>query len=128
MKNIMLSFFILLSASLLSTLSAQDMVGQSHKQVLEYWQKLVPADQISDNNDLMVVKGTTFYSFQKKICVEYTTTISAAELEKYRIDLNENPELQYDLKTESWINASKKLTWKYTKVSETEYELSCKKL
>jgi len=128
MKNFACILFVFVLAGFKSNLVAQDLVGLTHKQVLEYWQKTVPADQINDNEDLLVVNGTTFCSFQKKICVEFTTTIPAAELDKKRIDLNENRDLQYDEKTNSWINAAKKCSWKYTKVSETEYELSCKKL
>jgi hypothetical protein len=111
-----------------SRLGAQDLVGLSHKQVLEYWQKKVPAGQISDNGDLIVINGTTFCNFVKKICTEYTTTISATELEKYKADLNANKELKYDEKAQTWTNPVKKITWKFNKVGESEYELSCMKL
>ena len=121
---LLLSIFVFISVNL----RAQDLVGLSHKQVLDYWQKKVPADQINDNNDLMVINGTIFCSFEKKICVDYTTTIAAAEIEKYKADLNANKELTYDDKTQTWVNAVKKFAWKLTKASETDYELECKKL
>ena len=127
MKNIALIFLLFFVFTGVN-LCAQDFVGQNHKQILEYWQKSLPAEQISDNNDLLVVNGTTYFSFQKKICVEYTTTFAATELEKYKAELNANKDLRYDEKTESWINTTKKCSWKFTKVSETDYELSCKKL
>jgi hypothetical protein len=127
MKNITLAFALLVTIGA-QKINAQDLVGLSHKQVLEYWQKKVAADQISDNNDLLVINGNTFCSFVKKICTDYTTTIPASELEKYKADLNANKELHYDDKTQRWINAVKKFAWTLNKVSETEYELSCKKL
>ena len=127
MKTI--AFALVLFSTLFSgRLASQDLVGLSHKQVFEYWQKKVPAEQITDNNDLIVINGSTFCSFEKKICVDYTTTISAAEIDKYKADLNANKDLRYDDKTQSWVNATKKFAWKITKVGETEYELSCKKL
>ena len=109
-------------------LEAQDIVGLTHKQVLDYWQKKVPAEQISDNNDLMVINGSTFCSFEKKICVDYTAPVAAENIEKYKAELNANKDLRYDDKTQTWINAAKKFAWKITKVSETDYELNCKKL
>jgi hypothetical protein len=112
----------------MSHLYAQDLVGLTHKQVLDYWQKKVPAEQINDNNDLLVIGGSTFCSFEKKICVDYTTTIPAESLEKYKAELNANKDLRYDEKTQTWINAVKKFAWKLTKASETDYELNCKKL
>ena len=121
---LILSIFVFISVNL----SAQDIVGLSHKQVLEYWQKKVPAEQISDNNDLIVINGTTFCSFDKKICIDYTTTISAADIDKYKADLNANKDLTYDDKTQTWVNRLKKFAWKLTKASETDYELECKKL
>jgi hypothetical protein len=127
MKNTLSAFLLLLFIGI-ARLEAQDLVGLSHKQVLEYWQKKVPADQISDNNDLLVINGSTFCSFEKKICVDYTTTISAGEFEKYKAQLNADKDLHYDDKTQTWINAVKKFGWKLTKVGETDYELSCKKL
>ena len=122
--SILLMFFLFFAPKL----NAQDLVGLSHKQVLEYWQKKVPTEQISDNNDLVVINGNTFCSFEKKICVDYTTTIATEELEKYKAQLNANKDLRYDDKTQTWINATKKVTWKLTKADESAYELSCKKL
>ena len=127
MKNIACTFFLLIAIAA-GSVKAQDLVGLPHKQVLEYWQKKVPAEQISDNNDLMVINGSTFCSFEKKICVDYTTTIGASEADKYKAQLSANKDLKYDDKTQTWINAIKKFAWKLTKVGETDYELSCKKL
>ena len=124
--KIILSLITLFLISL--NLNAQDLVGLSHKQVLDYWQKKVPAEQINDNNDLIVINGSTFCSFDKKVCVDFTTTIAAADSEKYKADLNANKELTYNEKTQTWVNAVKKCAWKLTKASETDYELECKKL
>ena len=76
----------------------------------------------------MVINGSTFCSFEKKICVDYTAPVAAENIEKYKAELNANKDLRYDDKTQTWINAAKKFAWKITKVSETDYELNCKKL
>jgi hypothetical protein len=125
-KNIVA--IILLFSCCLSKLGAQDLVGLTHKQVLEYWQKKVPAEQISDNNDLIVINGSNFCSFEKKICVDYTTPIAAENIEKTKAGLNANKDLHYDDKTQTWINTAKKFAWKITRAGDNDYELSCKKL
>ena len=127
MKNIACTFFLVVAIGT-GSVKAQDLVGLSHKQVLEYWQKKVSAGQINDNNDLLVINGSTFCSFEKKICVDYTTTIAASEVEKYKAELSSNKDLKYDDKTQTWTNAVKKFAWKLTKASETDWELNCKKL
>jgi hypothetical protein len=127
MKKVLMTAF-LLTLSFVTKLEAQDLIGLSHKQVLDYWQKKVPAEQISDNNDLIVINGSTFCSFEKKICVDYTTPIAAENIEKYKAELNANKDLHYDDKTQTWINAAKKFAWKISKTGDTDYELSCKKL
>ena len=111
-----------------STISAQDLVGQSHKQVLEYWQKTVAADQISDTEDLIRIGETIFCSFSKKVCIEFTTIISADAVAKYKEGLNANQQLRYDEKKDEWVNDAKKYVWKITKSGDADYEVTCKKL
>jgi hypothetical protein len=127
MKKIL--FLLILSASLgMNPLAAQDMVGLTHKQVLEYWQSKAPADQINDTGDLIVIGERTFMSFTKKTCVDFTTIIAASEIDKYKSALNADKQLHYEPKKDSWVNEVKKFTWTITKSDSVTYQVNCKKL
>jgi hypothetical protein len=120
----MMLFILILSAGL----SAQDvMVGLTRKQVTEYWQKKVPAEQIINTGDLIRIGDAIFCSFGKKVCTEYTAVIGEAEAEKYRAVFNADKELRYDKEKEQWINDAKKYYWQIEK-SDNNYQLSCKML
>lgn len=106
----------------------QDIVGMTHKQVLEYWQQKYPADQISDNPDLIIAGGANLCSFGKKYCEEYSKSIDSSEVAQTRIALMVNKDLRYVEKEDAWYNDIKRFVWRIIKVTDTDYQLDCKKL
>ena len=125
MKNLIVLLIIVFSGAHY-TAGAQDLIGLTHKQVLEYWQKTVPVDQINDTGDLIRVGENIFCSFGNKGCIDFSIIIQADQLTKYKDKLNADKQLRYDEKNEAWINDLKKYTWKITKSGDAEYEVNFK--
>jgi hypothetical protein len=134
-------FFLYLALSV-STLSAQKVfIGQTKKQVKDFYVKLVGSDNVDEGKYddtkedwVMVIApeetepifSATFDKAGK--CKDHQMKGHHQQLERWLRALNGDKSLKYDNKKEAWVNSAKRYQWKIKNVANDWFELSCEKI